>query len=150
MFAGHGIGPDRLTFAGGTSRADHLAAIGQVDIALDSFPYAGGLTTLETLWMGVPVVTYPADTLCSRHSLGYLTVVGLSSMAATDAEMYVRIAAGLASDIQRLSELRAGLRDRLLASPLLDGEGFARDLLAACGLIWDRWRVGLPPVALSL
>ncbi len=149
-FADHGIPPRRLVFAGGTSRADHLAAIGSVDIALDSFPYSGGLTTLETLWMGVPVITCPGDTLASRHSFGYLTTLGLTDAVAADEQGYERLAATWALDRDRLGAIRAGLRSRMLASPLCDASGFARDFAMACRLAWDRHCAGEPPASIQL
>ncbi len=139
LFAGHGIGADRLEFAGGTSRAEHLAITGRTDIALDSFPYNGGLTTLETLWMGVPVITLPGATLCSRHSFGYLHTLGLTDHVAADSEHYVELAVALAAEQDRLAALRAGLRDRMRASPLCDADGFARELLATCGCLFAQY-----------
>ena len=76
-----------------------LAAYGEVDVALDPMPYSGGLTTLESLWMGVPVVTLPGRRFCARHSLSHVTVLGHPEWAAEDAGGYIRIAAGFAADI---------------------------------------------------
>ncbi len=149
-FAEFGIAPKRLIFAGGTSRADHLAAIGSVDIALDSFPYSGGLTTLETLWMGVPVITCPGETLASRHAFGYLTTLGLDQAIAADLEAYEQRAVAWAGDREALAAVRAGLRARMLASPLCDAPGFAQDFATACRLIWSRFRAGEPPASIQV
>jgi len=140
LFADHGIAAGRLAFAGGTTRAEQLAAIGSVDLALDSFPYSGGLTTLETLWMGVPVLTCPGDTFASRHSFGYVTTLNLEDLVAGDLDDYVRLAVAWDGDRERLAMVRAGLRARMLASPLCDAPGFAWDFAEACRLVWDRFR----------
>jgi predicted O-linked N-acetylglucosamine transferase (SPINDLY family) len=144
-FATYGIAQERLSLEGGTTPGRHRQAIAGVDIALDSFPYSGGLTTLETLWLGVPVVTCPADTLCSRHTLGYLSGIGLSHLAARDVRQYVETATDLARDRARLSALRAGLRPRMAAAPLCDPDRFARHLEQAFATMWAGFRAGTPP-----
>src|SRR5207244_1694022 len=110
-----------------------------VDIALDPFPYSGGLTTIEALWMGVPVVTMPGERFASRHSFSHLTVAGLGELIADGPETYLRIARELAYDLSRLAELRAGMRDRLRQSPLLQVERFTRGLEEALRVMWRRW-----------
>lgn len=138
LFASHGIGAERLTFLGSTSRADHMAAMEAADIALDPFPYSGGQTTLELLWSGLPVISLPGETWASRHSAGYLATVGLADLLAADVEDYSAKAKALAEDQERLAQLRAGMRDRLMTSPLCDVAGFARDLDAALRAIWTQ------------
>ncbi|UEM19357.1 tetratricopeptide repeat protein [Skermanella mucosa] len=137
-FAQAGIDADRLELGQGGGHADMLAAYAGVDIALDPFPYSGGLTTLEALWMGVPVVTLPGRRFCSRHSLSHVTVLGHPEWAAADADGYVRIAAALSRDREALARLRAGLRNRMADSPLCDGAGFTRGLEAAYRMMWRR------------
>lgn len=135
-FARLGIGADRLDLRPGGSHAEMLAAYGDVDVALDPMPYSGGLTTLEALWMGVPVVTLPGRRFCARHSLSHVTVLGHPEWASSDPDGYVRIVAGLAEHTDALAKLRAGMRARMAASPLCDGAAFTRDLEAAYREIW--------------
>ncbi len=150
LFAGHGIGEERLDFIGRTPPAEHMAAMTAVDIALDSFPYTGGATTVDTLWMGVPVIALIGDTLAHRHSAGYLTVTGLGDLVAADPGRYVELAVELAGDRPRLAELRAGLRARMIASPLCDEAGFVRAFTAACVEIRARRLAGEPPRSLDV
>jgi len=92
--------------------------------------------------MGVPVVTWPGETFASRHSLSHLAAAGVAGTVARDPGHYVEIAAGLASDLPRLAELRARLRPQMAASPLCDGDRFARNLLAALRTAWREWCTG--------
>ncbi|WP_338019023.1 tetratricopeptide repeat protein [Azospirillum doebereinerae] len=126
--AGAGIAPERVTMVGATSSLEHMAWCASVDVALDPFPFAGSTTTLETLWMGVPVVTLPGETFSSRHSLAFLTVAGVEGCVAHDAREYVELAAGWACDPARLATLRAGLRARMAGGPLCDGPRLAEHL----------------------
>ena len=103
----------------------------KTDIVLDTFPYSGGQTTLECLWMGIPVVTLPGETFASRHSLGYLSAIGLEDLAAESPDSYVLTAVRLAMLKDRLMILRHGLRDIILASTLADVDRFAANLEAA-------------------
>ena len=150
LFADHGVADPRLVFVGGTSRAEHLAWTAEADIALDSFPYSGGLTTLETLWMGVPVVTCPGETLCSRHAYGYLATLGCRETIARDFDHYVDLAAAWAGDCGRLASVRAALRPQMLASPLLDASAFVRAFEAACQAAWACHRAGRRPRAIRV
>jgi len=108
-------------------------------VALDTFPYNGGLTTCEALWMGVPVVTCPGETFASRHGLAHLSAAGVTETIAGDLEQYVQLAVGLAGDLDRLSAMRAGLRARVASSPLCDGKRFARHLSSILREVWRRW-----------
>jgi predicted O-linked N-acetylglucosamine transferase (SPINDLY family) len=110
--------------------------IRRADIALDTFPYNGGATTCECLWLGVPVVTKAGAMGFARSAASILGTVGLSDLVAESEDRYVEIAARLASDRPRLRQLQGGLRDRLRASPLLDAAGFMRDLEAAYRTVW--------------
>jgi len=121
----------RLDLEGPGPLADYLAAFGRVDIALDPFPHSGGMTTLDGLWMGVPVLTLPGPAPISRQGLSFLQTLGLAEgWAAADEAAYVRLARARMEDRAGLAALRAGLRDRMAASPLVDAERFAADLLA--------------------
>jgi protein O-GlcNAc transferase len=140
LFAGHGIAADRLILEGGhLSRPAHLAVFGRIDISLDPFPFNGSTTTFESLWMGVPVVTLIGDRFVGRVGLDVLSQVGLAELAAEDARSYVATAGALAADGRRLADLRAGLRGRLLASPLCDAPAYARNVEMALRLAWRRW-----------
>jgi len=139
LFAGCGIDPARLEFLGFSAHSETLAQYRRVDVALDSFPYNGGLTTCEALWMGVPVVTCPGETFASRHSLSHLSNVGLTETVAGSLEEYVELAVSLAGDLSRLAALRAGLRDRMAFSPLCDGKRFAENFVEILRTVWQHW-----------
>jgi predicted O-linked N-acetylglucosamine transferase (SPINDLY family) len=138
-FSDRGIDPARIQCLGWSPHESLLAEYNHIDIALDPFPYNGGLTTCEALWMGVPVVTCPGQTFASRHSLSHLSVVGLTETIAGDREEYVEVAVALAGDLARLATLRAGLRSRVAASPLCDGQRFAGNLMHALREAWRQW-----------
>lgn len=125
------IDPARVDLFGGTSRDEYLAAYGDVDMVLDTFPFPGGTTTAEALWMGIPTVTFTGDTLVSRQGESMLHCAGLADWVARTEQDYIRIAVDMASDLPGLAELRAGLRATVLASPLFDGERFAKNLESA-------------------
>lgn len=139
-FAGHGVDPDRLELCGPEeSFASHLAQYGGVDIALDVFPYNGAATTCEALWMGVPVITLAGPTHVSRVGASILSRAGLAELVANSGEEYVQKALQLARNADRLRTLRAGMRERLRSSALLDAQGFARSLENAYREMLDRW-----------
>ena len=136
-FGAGGISPDRITILGSAPHGDFLGRYNMVDLSLDTFPYSGGLTTLEALWMGVPMITFPGKSCAGRHAAGHLSAMGLNELIADDLDGYRELAVKLAGDTERLAGLRAGLRSRLAASPICDGPGFAADFLAA---VRDLWR----------
>jgi predicted O-linked N-acetylglucosamine transferase (SPINDLY family) len=138
-FSENSVDPARVDFHGWSQRDELLAAYHAVDIALDTLPYNGGLTTCEALWMGVPVVTCPGETFASRHGLAHLSAAGVTETIAHDLDEYVEIAVRLAGDLARLSVLRAGLRERTAASPLCDGPRFARNFSSVVREAWRRW-----------
>jgi predicted O-linked N-acetylglucosamine transferase (SPINDLY family) len=111
----------------------------EVDIALDPFPCNGATTTCESLWLGVPLVSRSGRSVASRSSISLLTNAGLAQLVARSWEDYVDIALGLAADLPALAQLRGTLRERLRASPLLDAQGFTRDLEALYRDAWRRW-----------
>lgn len=126
-FADAGIEGERIELVARMPLAKYLALHGRVDIALDTHPYAGGTTTCDALWMGVPVVTLAGDRPFARTGASVLAQVGLDECVATTPARYVEIAATLADDRGRLETIRAGLRERMRSSPLLDAATFARD-----------------------
>jgi len=134
-----GVGEERLLLSDAAPRDEILATYNQIDIALDPFPYGGGTTTAEALWMGVPVITWRGDRFVGRVSESILTTAGVSEFVATSAEDYVDKAVNLAADLPRLAALRAGLRDRVVQSPLCDAARFTRGLEDAYRTMWTRW-----------
>jgi predicted O-linked N-acetylglucosamine transferase (SPINDLY family) len=139
LFAEQHIDPKRVVFEGWSPRQELLAAYNTIDIALDTLPYNGGLTTCEALWMGVPVVTCPGETFASRHGITHLTAAGLPETIATDLDTYVELAISLASDLPRLSQLRAGLRAQVASSALCDGARFATHFTKLLREAWRQW-----------
>ncbi len=138
LFAARGVAPGRLILEGGTAHVDLLASYGRVDIALDPFPYSGGLTTCEALWMGVPVVTLAGEWFVSRHATSHLTNAGHPEFVAETDARYLEIALSLALDRGRLAEIRAGLRPQMAASPLCDGPRFTRNIERIYREMWRR------------
>jgi predicted O-linked N-acetylglucosamine transferase (SPINDLY family) len=138
-FASHGVAPARVKFVGRRPRKDYLASYAGIDVALDTFPYNGHTTSLDSLWMGVPIVTLVGETLVGRAGLSQVMNLGLPELAATSADEYVRIAVDLAGDLDRLEQLRATLRGRMEASPLMDAPRFARNFEQACRAAWRAW-----------
>jgi predicted O-linked N-acetylglucosamine transferase (SPINDLY family) len=106
----------------------HFDAYKRIDIALDTFPYNGTTTTCEAIWMGVPVVTFAGDRHVSRVGSSILTNVGLTECIATGHQAYVDLAVRLAGDMETLSGIRRGLRERMRGSPLMDATRFCRML----------------------
>ena len=125
-----GVAPGRLDLRGPSFHADLLREYADIDIALDPFPFTGGLTSCEALWMGVPVVTWPQNRVVSRQTFAFLSAIGLPELAANDATEYVQIAIALAKDNERRCLLREGLRQRMKTSQLCDVEGFTQSLEA--------------------
>jgi predicted O-linked N-acetylglucosamine transferase (SPINDLY family) len=142
--AGQGILAERLAFVDFLPLADYFGAYGRIDVALDPFPYSGGTTTCDALWMGVPVVSLEGKTAVGRGGMSILSNVGLPELVAHDSEQYVQIAAELARDLSRLGQLRATLRDRMRASPLMNAPRFARNIEAAYRDMWQCWCVQQP------
>jgi len=131
-----GLDPQRVDLLGPLPRVDYLAAYGDIDIALDPFPFTGGTTTAEALWMGVPVLSMAGKRLVERQGAGILTSAGLIEWIATDADDYVERALRLSADIGELSRVRAGLREIFLASPAGNASIFAADLTEAFEAMW--------------
>jgi predicted O-linked N-acetylglucosamine transferase (SPINDLY family) len=136
------INPSRVETVGQVPREGYLAAHGEVDLVLDSFPYPGGTTTCEALWMGVPTVTLAGESLLSRQGASLLTAAGLPDWITASPEEYVVKAVALAGDLEGLAELRARLREQVLASPLFDAKRFARNFEDAIRGMWEQKRPG--------
>ncbi|MDB5308291.1 MAG: repeat-containing protein [Gemmataceae bacterium] len=141
VFAGLGIDPRRLRLEPRQAADRYYALWASADIGLDPFPYNGGVTTPDALWMGVPVVALAGDSYRARQGLCVLRAVGLGDWVAESIDGYVELAVRKAADPAALRELRAGLRSRVQQSPLTDAPGFARHLEAAYRQMWaDRLR----------
>jgi predicted O-linked N-acetylglucosamine transferase (SPINDLY family) len=138
-FQAAGIADERIEFAARASRRGYFQHLADLDLALDPFPYNGHTTTMDALWMGVPVIALAGRTAVGRGGLSLLTNVGLPELIARTPEDYVAIAVAWAGDLTRLAALRAGLRDRMAASPLMDGKQYAADVEAAFRRMWETW-----------
>ncbi len=134
-----GIEPQRVQFAERVPMPEYLKIYHSIDVALDTFPYGGGTTSCDALWMGVPVVSLVGQRAVSRAGLSILSNVGLPELVASSGEEYVQIAANLANDPARLSDLRSTLRQRMERSPLMDAPAFARNIEAAYRRMWQSW-----------
>ncbi len=139
FFNGLGISADRLIFDDLEPPENHLCSYHKIDIGLDTFPHNGGATTCEALWMGVPVVTLPGESLASRMSLSILSTLNMLELVARTENEYVAICAKLAVDKQGLQHWRTEMRNRMQASPLLDPATFTRQLEAAYQKMWQAW-----------
>ena len=135
-----GLDASRIELRGFSS--DYLAEYADMDIALDTAPYTGGLTTCEALYMGVPVVTLKGGTHGARFGASLLQNAGLPELIAEDAAQYVEIAKLLASSPETLQMLREKQRDMLLASPLMNFRQYVQEVEAAYEKVWRRWEDG--------
>jgi predicted O-linked N-acetylglucosamine transferase (SPINDLY family)/SAM-dependent methyltransferase/transcriptional regulator with XRE-family HTH domain len=141
-----GIAADRCTLSGMVPRDVYLRNHHQIDLILDTSPFTGGTTTCEALWMGVPTVTLLGETLIARQGASFLQCVGLQDWIATSRDEYISKAIELASDLDALAALRASLRDKVLASPLMNAEQFADDFEQ---LLFGLWHQALPNLQAS-
>lgn len=139
LFRHNGISSDRIEFRLFSSHEAMLGEYADIDIALDPFPYCGGMTSCNAIWMGVPVITLAGDRPIGRQTQGFLELAGLSELIATDLEDYISIAAGLASNPERLAAMRSSLRDRLSSSPLTDPFAFTRMFEEGLRAVWQNW-----------
>ena len=135
-FAASGIRAERILFEPASPIAAMFEAYGRVDIALDPFPFAGGATTAQALWMGVPVISLVGETWPGRQGASLLSAAGFPDWAVTDADSYVALAQRLATDRAALIALRGGLRAAVANSPLCRADRFARHLEAAYRNMW--------------
>ena len=138
IMSSHAVDSSRIQCTRFLPRAEYLKLYHKIDIALDTVPYNGHTTSLDALWMGVPVVTLVGTTVVGRAGLSQLSNLRLTELVAWNAKQYVQIASDLAQDLPRLSGLRAALRDRMRMCALMDGPSFARDVEAAYREMWRR------------
>jgi len=133
------IDPARIELAAYPPRARYLALFQNIDISLDTLPYNGHTTSLDSLWMGVPVVTQVGATVVGRAGLSQLTNLDLTALVAQSADEYVSIAGELATARGRLGTLRGTLRQLMEASPLMDAARFTRNIESAYRAMWQQW-----------
>ncbi len=144
-FQRYGIASGRLELQGWEARtARHLARYGNVDIALDTYPYHGTTTTCEALWMGVPAITLEGTSHVSRVGVSLLNNAGLPELIAFSPQEYVGVAVDLAGNLPRLSKLRREMRPRMRTSPLMDAQRFVRRLELSYRRMWQRWCAAAP------
>jgi protein O-GlcNAc transferase len=139
QFESHGVEPGRVEVVGTMPYQDYLGLYHRIDLLLDATPYNGCITTLEGLWMGVPIVTLTAQTYVSRVGLSILTRLGLEIFAAATADEVVAKAAAFASQPAELAQIRRSLRSLMLASPLCDPRRMGRELEQAYRSAWQHW-----------
>ncbi len=132
-----GINLERVDMFGAVSREAYLMAHAEVDMILDTFPYPGGTTTCEALWMGVPTLTLAGETLLAKQGESINIVSGLNDWVVSSTTDYIDRAVTLASDLPLLAALRSELREKISLSPLFDSARFARNLEDA---LWEMWQ----------
>jgi len=138
-FESFGIDRDRISIHGWLDPGDHFALYNTIDIALDTYPYHGCLTTLEGLWMGVPLVSLTGDHCISRVGLSILSALDMAFFTAVSPQEYVRKAVALSQNSAALAKIRATLRRRMAASPLCDARGFGQGLEKIYREAWRQW-----------
>ena len=149
QFERQGVLRQRVILEGPDNHTAFLDTYNRIDIALDPWPYSGGLTTCEALLMGVPVITLPGPTFAGRHAASHLVNAGLPELVVESWDAYRARARDLAGDLDNLATVRSHLRDTLLRSPVCDAPRFAAHLSAALRGIWQRYCRNLPPAALT-
>jgi predicted O-linked N-acetylglucosamine transferase (SPINDLY family) len=136
-FAAHGVDENRLVLVATAPQAATWEAYGGIDVALDPFPHNAGITTIEALWQGVPVITLAGRPGVGRFGAMLLRGVGMGEWVSEDAASYVLRARAAATEVEHLARTRATLRQRLAASPLCDADGLAREVEAAYRALCD-------------
>jgi predicted O-linked N-acetylglucosamine transferase (SPINDLY family) len=134
-----GVAPGRIGFVDFQPRQLYLAQFAQIDLALDTLPYNGHTSSLDSFWMGVPVITRVGETVVGRAGYSQLCNLGLPELAAQDDEQFLKIAVEWAGNLSKLGELRGTLRDRIERSPLMDAAKFARNIEKAFREMWTQW-----------
>jgi predicted O-linked N-acetylglucosamine transferase (SPINDLY family) len=139
LFAQEGIARNRVAFVPPVARPAYLERLATLDLGLDPFPYNGHTSTLDTLWMGVPVVTLAGRTAVGRGGVSILSNLGLDALIAQTPEEYLDIAVSLARAPERLAALRAEMRPRMLGSALVDAKKYTADVERALRRMWQAW-----------
>ena len=138
-----GVKPDRVEFAAYRSRSLYLELFRRIDISLDTVPYNGHTTSLDSFWMGVPVVTLVGRTVVGRAGASQLMNLRMPELIARTPDHYVALASTLAQDVARLTAVRQTLRERMRSSPLMDAPRFAQTVETAYREMWRRWCAGI-------
>ncbi|HEY6838681.1 MAG TPA: tetratricopeptide repeat protein, partial [Geobacteraceae bacterium] len=139
LFAKEGIVPERLILRGQSEHIAMLGEYGDMDIALDPFPFNGGITTCEALWMGVPVLTLTGNRPIARQTTAFLRAVGMPEFIARSEDEYCELARRWAERIEALVEIRQQLRRKMRDSLLCDGKRFTANLESAYRQMWRAW-----------
>ena len=130
--------------------ADIFKGLHDFDILLDCFPHSGGTMLLDALWMGVPALTMSCRPPLGRIGTTFMCNIDLPQWVAKDEAEYIDKACTFAVDVDGLTQLRAGMRERMLGSRLMDGKGFAQGVEAAYRIMWERFCAGEAPAPISL
>ncbi|CAN0617740.1 protein O-GlcNAc transferase [Burkholderia multivorans] len=149
-FDAEGIGRERIEYRARAALSAYMQQHHHVDICLDTFPYSGATTTLHSMWMGIPTISLPSDTVASRGGISLQSHVGLDEFIAHDRDEYVRIGVHWANNPLALADLRANLRQRCSASALFRPEIIVDGLSIALRTMWRRWCNGQAPQAFDV
>ena len=147
LMARHGLGPERVVMR---NSSNIFKGLHDFDILLDCFPHSGGTMLVDALWMGVPVLTLASRPPLGRIGTTFVTNIGLPQWVAYSEEDYIAKACQFGADTQGLVALRAGMRERMLNSALMDGKGFARGVESAYRTMWERFCAGEPPSPITV
>lgn len=150
LFERHGVAPARIRFLPRTKRLAYLEYYRDIDLCLDSLPYAGHTTSLDALWMGVPVLSQRGATVVGRAGVCFAKNLDLPELVVSTEDELVERALVLSRDLEGLARLRGSLRERLQRSALMDGPRFARNVEAACRSAWQHHCAGHKPRRIDL
>jgi protein O-GlcNAc transferase len=139
LFARHGIERDRIEVLPPVPHVEYLRRYHDIDVALDPFPFSGHTTSCDALWMGVPVVTLAGNKYAGRMTTSVLLNLGLPEFVCETPAQYVETAVSLAADLPRLRGIRAGLRQKMAGSVIVDAKRFTATLEDAYRTIWADW-----------
>lgn len=150
VFARAGVKRHRVVFLGKQSLQEYFGALSKIDILLDSFPFVGGTTVCDALWMGVPTVSMFLPRGFGGAARSVLHAVGHPELVAKSIDEYIEIACGLAKNPDRLSDLQKRLRNTMRSSALMDAGATTRALEQAYQLAWDAFCRGAPPEPIAV